>query len=97
VDLGNKFIAIFVEKRDILKRVVLENKHTIIQRIFFNHPVPTQTPILFYQEFTVTRLTQLRNPQITLEELIRMRIIGNTLIYYHPTQNKPHGSNSDLH
>jgi len=68
------------------KSCVRKQTYDHTKRNRFNHPIPTQTLISFDQEFleTARGLTQLRNPQITLEELIRIRTIGNTLIYYYP-------------
>jgi len=56
------------------------------------------TSISFEQEFleSARGLTQLRNHEVSLDELLKIRTIVNTLIYYYPTHNKSRGNNSNI-
>jgi len=94
------------DKGHIKKSCIRKQTYENTTRNCFNNPtihlnnlVPPQIPISFDLEFleSARGLIQLQNPQITLDELIRIRTIVNTLIYYYPTQNKLRGNNSNLY
>jgi len=80
-------------KNTCLKKQIYEhNKSVCFDSINSDYPT-----VSFYQGFleTTRRLIQLRNLDITLEELLRIRTIINTLIYFHP--NESHGNKSKLY